>query len=200
MDQPRRKASWPFWVLGVLLVLAAIGGFLAVLIPGIIQLGNDLIRVDVPGETTLSLNETGTYTIFRETSGSSGGRAYHHDDNSFDIQCTLTRQSDGRKVELRSPKMEQNYSYNDSSGVSVLEFTIDQPGAYTLVTDAAEDSVLIIGRDFVGRLFRLIGLSVLVGAGLGVLAVVMFILGIVRVVKNSRIDRIPVATAAPPVQ
>lgn len=192
MDQPKCKASWPFWVLGVLLMLGAFGVAGAVLVPAVMRLGEDLIRVKVPGETVLNLKETGTYTIFQEVRG----RANALDEDSPDVLCTLIRQSDGIEVELREPGASQNFTFNNQSGVSVLEFTIDQGGAYTLVTESDESTMLVVVHDFIGRLMRLVSKVWLVGIP-GLLALVMFILAIVRTARNRRIRRTPVATIVP---
>jgi hypothetical protein len=189
MNKLRTKASWPFWVIGAVVIVAGCGGFLGMLIPGIMSLADDMIRVNVPGETELTLDEPGTYTIFHENMTFGDGGPPQQQRGLSDFRCTLMRKADGRQIEIHSPSTSMNYSSAESAGYAVLEFTIDEPGTYILDTETDHPAVLAVARDFTGNIMRMVMTSGGVCLGAFVLAALLFVVGIVRVSRNSRIRR-----------
>lgn len=183
------KASWPFWVLGVVVVLAGGSGFFAFLIPGVLGLSEGMIRVESPGETEISIDRTGTWTIFHESVTSTGGPMDGQGEGSFDIRCTVTRKSDGLEVAVRPCAANLTYSNMDRSGYGVLEFTVDEPGAYVLLCESGDAVTLAVAHEFMGNLMRTIFGSCAVSGVAVLLAAVLIVVAVVRTVHNSRLRK-----------
>src|SRR3990172_6931151 len=71
----------------------------------------------------------------------------------------LVFKTTGSKIPLSHSSMNSTYSVGGRSGVSVLEFLIDKPGAYELSAWYPEgkegtEVVLAIGHGFTGKLVR----------------------------------------------
>jgi len=135
---------------------------------------NDLQRVDVPGQGTVALAETGGYTIYHEFIGA--------DDRFFgpDVsQVTLTG-PDGSDVPLRDYDSTVTYSNGTHDGVALFSFTAAQPGQYEL-SASGDRSTLAVGRSVGGGLVAGIVGGIAVGL-LGVLAaiVIAIVVGVAR--------------------
>ena len=124
-------------------------------------LGDELRQVMMPGEAELSLDRSGTYTIFHEHESIVEGRYYSSPEAIAGLAVRMTSGASGAPVELRAPPVRATYSFGGRSGVSIFSFEIDRPGSYRISAgypDARTEPriVLTIGRGFVGGLVKTI--------------------------------------------
>src|SRR5687767_4230709 len=95
-----------------------------------------MIRVIVPGETELRLNEAGTYTVFHEYRSNFEGRDYAVDDISG---LTVTVRSGAGSTPLPTRVgTRTSYQLKTRYGRSLLQFDAATPGAY-VITGAYAD-------------------------------------------------------------
>jgi hypothetical protein len=147
----------PLWF--VVAGLIAIVGFVAsglYLWPRVGAADAGLIRVVVPGSTTLDLAKPGTYTIFHEKRSVVDGRFYAFDSVSG-LSVEIITEATSAPVRLE-PAGGTKYSVGSRQGVSIFAFTIDQPGRYRMTSSTTGgQAVLAIGQGVVGGIFALVG-------------------------------------------
>jgi len=76
MPNQTKGPSLAFIGLGVIILIAGVVIFVALILTGITGLGKDLIQVAAPGEKKLELTKTGEYTIFHEYRSVVGNKVY----------------------------------------------------------------------------------------------------------------------------
>ena len=149
-----RSPLW-FVVAGVI----AIAGFVAsglYLWPRLGSADAGLIRIVVPGISTLDLAKSGTYTIFHEKHSVVDGRFYASD-SVPDLRVGVVTEGTDAQVRLESASG-TSYSIGSRKGESLLAFTINRPGRYRLTTSmTGGPGVLAIGQGLVGSIFALVG-------------------------------------------
>jgi len=148
------------YVLAAAVVVAGVGLGVWVIFSGLTVLQNALTRVVVPGTSELTLDKTGTYTIFHEAESVVDGTLYSVQ-NIAGLRVTVTSEADGKQIAVVTPSGSSSYSIAGHSGVSVLAFEIAQPGRYRLTAAYANgqsepQTVLAVGSGFVWTLVRTI--------------------------------------------
>jgi len=147
-------------------------------------LGDELQQVMVPGEVELSLDRSGTYTIFHEHESMVEGRYYSSPETITGLAVRVTSGTSGTPVELRAPPARVTYSFGGRSGVAIFSFDIEGPGRYRVSAgypDARTEPriVLTVGRGFVTGLVRTILGAIGIAFGTlaisGTIAVVTFV-------------------------
>src|SRR5205823_183177 len=93
-------------------------------------------RVEVPGSAVLVLDKAGRYTIYREQKSFVDGQ-FHAPDSIVGLRVDLVAEATGTVVKLVEPSGSSSYSMGEHRGMSILTFTIDQPGRYRLTTSLA---------------------------------------------------------------
>lgn len=159
------------YVIGLLCLLAgmSMAGWLAW--SEVAALRNVMIRVVVPGSTELTLDETGTYTIFHESDSVVDGKLYSAS-NISGLSVTVTADN-GQQIAVTVPNVSSSYSMGGHNGKSVLAFDIASAGRYRLSALYANgrtepQTVLAISRGFVGRLVgTILGVVFSILAGFG---------------------------------
>jgi len=161
--QEIRPRAWTYALPAIPLVIGCVvfGVILFFGISGTVDsaqgLGGALTQVVVPGSATLTLDETGTYTIFHEYRSIVNGRIYSNTSMSS-MDCTLTSNATGASIPLQIASINSTYEFGRRAGQSVMQFDIAEPGAYTLTcrypSGAAEPQiVLAIGHNLIGDIF-----------------------------------------------
>jgi hypothetical protein len=210
MDGQRIKPSaWWYGVAAAVFVggwvVAGVVGYFGVtgLMGSLDDMTSGMEQVVVPGSADMSLTETGVYTVFYEYRSVVDGVVYINNANPPPMDCSLTNAATGADVPLSPSLGSSNYSLGSREGVSVMSFTIDQPGTYTMacqyVSGADEpQSVLAVGTGVFGEIMG--GTLALTGGIFGAIGAVCFsmalALGIVVFVtiKRSQAERTPVDT------
>jgi hypothetical protein len=164
----------PLWF--VVAGLIAIAGFVAAglyLWPRLGSVDAGMIRVVVPGNTTLDLGKAGTYTIFHEKQSVVDGRFYASDTVSG-LRVDVIAEATGTPVRLE-PATSTSYSMGSRQGTSIFAFTAQQPGRYRLTTNlAGGQAVLAIGQGTFGAIFALVGGTIAIAfAGLAIAGIIV---------------------------
>jgi hypothetical protein len=139
----------------VVALIIAIGGWTAMALFLAARLGGStdgMIRVLVPGETELRLNEAGRYVIYHEFRSAFEGRVYHVDAVSG-LNVTVRSGVSGAVVPLEQTTA-TSYTVGSRSGRSLFAFDVAAPGPYLIAgaySDGRRDpqTVLAIDRGFV---------------------------------------------------
>jgi hypothetical protein len=150
------KTNAPFIVAG-LVFLAGLIGFVVFLFLSLGGMGDNLIQVVVPGEQEIQLKEAGSYTVFHEYRSAIGGRIYSGSEGIPGLECALTSKKTGNPIPLAPASTASRYDYGGRSGVSVLEFSVHEPGDYVFRASypsgqGGSQAVLAIDHGFVGKI------------------------------------------------
>jgi hypothetical protein len=157
MDPTEKRGIAPFVIAG-LIFFAGIAGFVVLLFVRLSSLDEGMKQVKVPGEQEIFLEKPGLYTVFHEYRSSIGNRIYSGPQGIPGLECHLTSKDSGKEISLAPSSMTSRYDYGGRSGVSVLEFTLEQPGNYVFRAgypggQAGNEAILTIEQGFVGGLF-----------------------------------------------
>ena len=117
------------------------------------SLPDKLQQVVVPGKTDITLATPGSYTLFHEYRSVVGSRVYSTSRDVSGLQCRLVSKATGVEVRLSRSIASETYNLGGRSGVSMLDFRIDQPGVYEFWagyegTGEGPQTVLSIGQGF----------------------------------------------------
>ena len=159
-----------WYLLPVVVVVGALLAMGAFLTDRLSSLGDGLVQIVVPGKMELML-EPGSYLVFHERRSTVDGRIFSVEDVT-DLGVTLASVA-GQPVALAPTSWSSSYELAGRSGSAVLEFEIENPGAYVLSAAyregvAGPQTVLAVGRAFGSNLLlTVLGSLVIVFAGLG---------------------------------
>jgi len=172
---------WYLIAVFVLLGGVAVSGW--VVWTGLSGLSSALVRVVVPGEAALVLDNPGEYTIFHETESVIDGRVYSSP-SIAGLRVKVASETTGAPLPLATPTTRQTYQLSGHSGVSIFSLSVAEPGRYRLSGSYGDGrsepkTVLAVGRGFVARLLQLVFIALVAAlAGIGggaALAVVTFV-------------------------
>ena len=174
------------WWYGLAAVIFVAGWviFGVVLWKSLSGIGEELQQAVVPGRVELNLAKPGKYTIFHEYESVVSSRIYSMSQDVSGLQCSLENKTTGAPVKLSRSFANTRYSLGGRSGVSFLDFRIEQPGTYVLSAAYAEgeegpEVVLAVGQGMglrivtgvlgsLAAVFGCIGLSVAIAVYVGV--------------------------------
>lgn len=130
-----------------------------------------LQQVVVPGSTEITLSNPGRYTIFHEYHSVVGSRVYSSKRNISGLECRLISKATRAEIPLSRSVASETYNLGGRSGVSIFDFTIDQPGEYDFwagygETEDGPQTVLAIGQGFALDIVKTVfgGLAIVFGA------------------------------------
>ena len=110
------------------------------------------------------------------------------------MECAVTSKKTGAAIPVSPSSTASRYDYGGRSGVSVLEFTVPEPGDYVFRAsypsgEAAPQAVLTIDHGFIGKILLTVfgGFGILFGSLVLCLVIVIW-----TVIKRSKK---PVSTA-----
>ena len=129
--------------------VAGLSAFIIVLVTQV--LGNlPDIQIVVPGTHEIHLKEPGTYTVFYEHRSEVDGRTFSTGENLPGMTVSIRPKAGFSRIEVSTPFGSSEYSFGGRAGVSVLEFTVENPGTYIVSADYdgsnGPDVVLAIGQ------------------------------------------------------
>jgi hypothetical protein len=182
MDQTKIKPSAWLYFLAPLVMIAGAACFALFLFGNLSGLGDSLTRIVVPGKGEVELRDAGKYIIFHEYQSVVGDKIYSGSDSLAGLQCAVRSRATGAQIKLMPASMSSSYSVGSRAGASAFEFTIDQPGVYEVsggypAGQAGPETVLAIGRGFIGTIFGTVfgGLAIMFGSFLIAIAIVVVI-------------------------
>jgi len=146
-------------------ILFAAGGVGAgwVGLNGLSSIGAAIVRVTVPGSGEVMLDAPGAYTIFHEHDAVIDGH-FTHVPSLGGMTVTVTDETSGARVPVRSPGMNMSYTAGGHAGVAVLAFDAPHPGGYRLAGTyddgrAEPKTVLAVDLGLFGRILRTVALA-----------------------------------------
>ena len=183
MTQPseptaKRPPGRRWYALAIVIAIAGWVGMAMLLVSRLSVSADRMIRVVVPGEIELRLNEPGNYTIFHEYRSTFEGRVYNVE-SIPPLEITVRSRASGAALPLRNTTA-ASYTVGNRSGRSLYHFEAASPGAYQLTATYADgrrqpETVLSIDRGFVGELLLTILASLAMAFGGMLLAIALFV-------------------------
>lgn len=89
-------------------------------------------RVLIPGGSIVRLAEPGTYTVMQESRSVFDGRVFDVPASSVPPISIAIQTADGVSLSVAPSTSDVTYSFPRYAGVSIAEFTIGEPGDYTI--------------------------------------------------------------------
>ena len=178
---PSRK----WYLVPVLLLLLITGPSIFSFVGGLGGITEGLIRVVVPGETELTLEE-GTWTVFYEWQGEFEGQSFTTSSEFPGMEAVVVA-DDGTQLPVEGSFGDFDYSTTTSTGFSVGEVDIPEDGTYTFAAQASdptstEQFVIALGKD-IGRSAILLAVG-LIGMIAGVFFA--FVIWLIIIILRSR--------------
>ena len=173
-----------FFILAGVVILGGFVAFGYMLYSGIRGLTHELTRIQAPSDQTVDLRRSGTYTVFLETQTVIDGTIVRTPGlvNGLFIRV---EPPDGATIPVEASRSNSTYNFGGRSGVSLAEFTIEEPGKYRIVTGFVKKPpshpvVLTLIQGFMRRLFGVILNSSAVLMASIFAAVIIVVLTVVR--------------------
>jgi len=156
METTQKNSIAPYVTAGLIL-LAGIVCFGVFLFHQLSSLDDNLVRFTIPGDKEVSLKEPGQYLIYHEYRSVVDGRVYSGSEGLSGLDVSLSSKKTGEAIPLSVPSATSRYDSGGASGVSLLEFHIQEPGAYRVRAGYAPGqtgapAVLSINKDFAMKL------------------------------------------------
>ncbi|MBN2584298.1 MAG: hypothetical protein JXL80_14655 [Planctomycetes bacterium] len=178
MDSQRKKPSWLWFLVAVFVLLGGVVFFGLNLYCQISGMVGGLDRHVTPATWTVTVNEPGRRVVYHEYGSDFGGKTYSQMPGGVGLKVRVER--DGSDVPVSGYPGNANYSLNQTNGVAAFVFDADAPGQYTVTAEADEPSVVAVGSDMFGSIFKTIFGSMAICLGSFLAALVIIIVAIVR--------------------
>lgn len=169
---PIKPSRW-YYVISLLVLIGGWSLFTWFLFKNIGSLTDSLTQIVVPGQWDITLYKTGNYTVFYEYRSLVGTKIYTTNESLSGLECVITSNTKGTPVALTPASVNSTYSMGSRAGVSVLNFSIEQPGTYEFSCGYSQgkegsEIVLAIGQGLAGKIAgtALGGLAIFFGSGL----------------------------------
>lgn len=195
---PPTGPSGVWYVIGVLLLLAGIGGAIALVVNAgvgkILAMATQSNPLDVPGVTTVEMTEPGPKTIYLNT------RDMDHYPDELGVMVTV----DGAELSTSTPTMTETITIQNQTYSGIRKLQVAQPCTLSVETTLAEDVAdktidARIGPSIefqsIARMGAMIVLAILVGLLGLTLGLLTLILTGVKRSKAARLTR-----SAPPIR
>jgi hypothetical protein len=175
-SEPLKPSAWWYGLAGGLGALGIVLGVVVAVVTfsSYTDKVDDFQRIEIPGSGTVTLDDTGGYTVYHEYPG-----ADSDDFLSPEITVTVTA-PDGSEVDLDLYDTTVQYSTADYEGVAVYSFRAFETGDYEVEVDG-EQGTLAVGRGLGSGLVGGVLGAIALGAG-GVIAggVMAIVVGVRR--------------------
>jgi hypothetical protein len=185
-----------WYVVAALVFVVGLVAFAGFLFFRLRDLDEGFRQVVVPGSSDIVLDEPGTWTIYRETGSSVGGKYYGYADlTGLEV---VVRTPSGETVTLTAPGVNENYTIGGREGVAIFRFEAPAPGVYQLEARypagrEGSEGVLAVGRMFMTNLL----ITIFGGIGIAMTSFTLaLVIAVVTFVRRYRAKR---RLASPPV-
>lgn len=158
MSNKIRPGRW-LYVLSAVIFVVGISLFIYLLISGISSMNTGRNRVAVPGKHTIEFETAGKKHVFYEFNSVYNGKMYSTSEEIDGLFCSLINKKTGKEIDLKTTLGNYTYSIGSSSGRSVFEFVIDEPGDYEFKAwyeNEGPTVIFAIGENYVGKIFFMI--------------------------------------------
>ena len=185
-----KKVGRGGYVLCVLIILLGVISAAGVLIYSFQTWDRGVSRVLIPGEHELELTETGSYTIFHEYRSQHNGSVFSNSEGVPGLVCVV-RDPQGQSLPIDTPLGTQTYSLGSYSGQAIFTFEADSPGTYVLdahypeIASDKPQAMLSIGDNIVSTILFAVFGSLGVGIGSFAVATIVFVITLIRRMKNA---------------
>jgi hypothetical protein len=137
--RPARGLAQYWYLLAPLIILFGWGAMETTLSWRTQEAVDRMIRVVVPGDAELKLEEPGTYTIFHEYHSLVDGRIYTVEGVSGLTINVLSRSAEGEGLPLSlNSAVGLSYDTKERAGRSLFSFEVGAPGTYHLIASYAD--------------------------------------------------------------
>lgn len=169
-----------WYFIAALIFLAGLAAMLTLMVEQLSGIGSRMIQVIVPGQSELTLDKAGTYTIFHEYRSTVGTRVFAVETVSG-LSVTVRSKATGEDILLQTTTG-ASYTVEGRSGRSILNFKITEPGTYLLIAGYSDgrrepQTVITVDRGFVGSILLTVGaaFALLFGGLAGAGGLVIFV-------------------------
>ncbi|MEA2447036.1 MAG: hypothetical protein QOK47_673 [Actinomycetota bacterium] len=190
MEQPPVKRSKRVYLLvpAVFLLLAIPSVWL--LVTGISNLAEGLVRFTAPGDSTITIAEPGRYTVFHEYRSNFNGNVYNGAPQLPTVNIQMTGPA-GESPIVQPSTGDFNYNFGSTAGYSVGAVEIDKPGEYEVHSGYASGSgpgvVLALGREKAKSTLQTVGGGFGLAAAFGISFMIWLIIFIVRLARSKKV-------------
>ena len=171
--KPSHVPGRVWYFIAALIFLAGLAAMLTLMVEQLSGIGSRMIQVIVPGQSELTLDKAGTYTIFHEYRSTVGTRVFAVETVSG-LSVTVRSKATGEDVLLQTT--------TGASYRSILNFKITEPGTYLLIAGYSDgrrepQTVITVDRGFVGSILLTVGaaFALLFGGLAGAGGLVIFV-------------------------
>ena len=175
-----RPSRWLYVISFALILGAVLVGFL--IGADVLNMQDRLQRVVVPGESEITITESGEYTIFYEYQSIVNSKSFSTEKELPNLEYKLIAKTTGSQIPLTSTGSRQTtYEGPSHSGVSTFNFDIESPGIYEfsawyLNGQNSEKVVFAIGQKLpIAKLFGSIALIFLMIIAGVIIFIVIFV-------------------------
>lgn len=183
-SSPRKRAPHPLtFVLGATLATTGIAAFVMGLFYGLGSMSQSKAKVLVPGESIITLEEGGKYTIFHEYTASFEGEMYRTSPGLDNLDIEMVHEETGALAVVETTRGTSTYSkgMGETRREAESAFKVDVPSAGRYQVFAwypnergTPKTVLSFSKSngkrlAIGLVVANVGMFVLFGAGLGIL-------------------------------
>ena len=134
-DSTARLPSRLYYVLAAMVAVFGVVAFAYFLVHGIQAAGRDLQRFQVPGSRVFELPRAKSYTVYHEYQSFLDGKAYANPKGLPGLTLTVKSNTTGREFPARAAALNSHYEFGAYKGQSLFQFSIPEPGSYTLIAD-----------------------------------------------------------------
>jgi len=140
-----KRPSAMQYLAGIAIIVITTVIAIAILISSALSIIKPEMSVTVPGTRQLELKDSGYYILFCEEQGSSSSC------DAIEDMAINIYDSSANPVDLSYPSSDIDYTIEGKSYSSIYDFSIDEPGTYTLVAEYDEgesgpDAVIAISN------------------------------------------------------
>lgn len=168
---PIKPSRW-YYLISLLVLIGGWSLFTLFLFKSLGSLTDALTQIVVPGQWDITFAKVGNYTVFHEYKTIVGNKVYATNESLSGLECVVTSNTTGTPVALAPASVNSTYSVGSRAGVSVLNFSIEQPGTYEFSCGYSQgkegsEVVLAIGQGFAGKIAGTVfgGLAIFFGSG-----------------------------------
>lgn len=167
------------------------GALIAYVAISLINVGNDMERVIIPGTSEVTLEDTGRYTVFYERQSRIDEREFDSGGDPPELDIEVTDVDSGERIPVSEGFGDVSYSFWSRSGESIASFQIDEPGSYEISVEYAgdavdEEAVLALGEGMGTTIILVIFAALGSGAFFCGSVGVALIVAIITLIRRSR--------------